>query len=159
MTSTFDWETQARTYFKCCNKAEAAAIAGRFSPAAVHYFPSGIPGTPVIGAPAIAERLVGATRTAGSVWTVDAVVVSHVDPLVVVEWTNFRTHDGSYLRGDEWILFDPESGLIDEIRPYYAAPPRPEVERSELGGFDYRARGYPISPPFRRRPPGKPQDR
>ena len=54
------------------------------------------------------------------------------------------------LRSDEWYEFDPETGLIEEIRAYYAAPQSPNLDRHELGGFDYEDRGYPTESPFDR---------
>jgi len=54
------------------------------------------------------------------------------------------------LRGDEWYEFDPETGLIEEIRAYYASPQDPSLDRLELEGFDYEERGYPVEPPFER---------
>ena len=51
------------------------------------------------------------------------------------------------LRGDEWYVFDADSGLIREIRAYYASPQDPILDRLELGGFDYAGRGYPAAPP------------
>ena len=45
-------------------------------------------------------------------------------------------------RGDEWYVFDPGSGLIKEIRAYYAAPAVRDQPMGELVEFDYRGRGY-----------------
>jgi hypothetical protein len=67
-----------------------------------------------------------------------------------MEWTHFKTLQGTVLRGDEWYDFDPESGLIREIRAYYASPQDPALERLELGGFDYAGRGYATAQPFER---------
>jgi hypothetical protein len=67
-----------------------------------------------------------------------------------MEWTHFKTFEGTVLRGDEWYVFDPASGLIREIRAYYASPQDPTLERLELGGFPYGERGYPAEPPFSR---------
>ncbi len=102
------------------------------------------------GSHAIAQRLTDVISRVGSVWTVDSIVVDRDRPLAVVEWTNFKTLAQGYMRGDEWIRFDADSGLIDEIRPYYAASPDPSSEVNELGGFDYQQRGYPLAPPFSR---------
>jgi hypothetical protein len=51
------------------------------------------------------------------------------------------------LRGIEWYELDPATGLIREIRAYYATPQPPEGNRFELGGFDYAGRDYPMAPP------------
>ncbi len=40
-----------------------------------------------------------------------------------------------------------ESGLIREIRAYYAAPAAADPRNHFLGDFDYRGLGYPMSPP------------
>jgi hypothetical protein len=48
------------------------------------------------------------------------------------------------LRGVEWVVFDKYSGLISEIRAYYASPQATELYRLELDGFDYVERGYPL---------------
>jgi hypothetical protein len=52
-------------------------------------------------------------------------------------------------RGAEWVVFDKESGLIQEIRAYYASPQAKDLERLELGGFDYAGRGYRLVSPRR----------
>jgi hypothetical protein len=53
-------------------------------------------------------------------------------------------------------VFDERSGLIREIRAYYAAPAvkdaaaLPQVRGTGMGelvGFDYAARGYHLDPP------------
>jgi hypothetical protein len=38
--------------------------------------------------------------------------------------------------------FDPDTGLITEIRGYLASPPAPGASRLELEGFPYAERGY-----------------
>ena len=64
-----------------------------------------------------------------------------------IEWTHFKTKQGTVLRGDEWYLFDPDSGLISEIRAYYASPQDRSLDHLELGGYDYAAHGYATAPP------------
>ncbi len=49
---------------------------------------------------------------------------------------------GLVLRGDEWYEFDPDTGLITEIRGYLASPSAPGASRLELEGFPYAERGY-----------------
>ena len=69
----------------------------------------------------------------------------------VIEWTHFKPKQGVFLRGDEWYVFSPR-GLIREIRAYYSCPPAPGTPRThEIGDFDYRGRGYPMTPPAVRR--------
>ena len=53
------------------------------------------------------------------------------------------------LRGDEWYEFDPSTGLISEIRAYYASPQARDLQRLELEGFDYAGRGYSVEPKTR----------
>ena len=43
-----------------------------------------------------------------------------------------------------WYHFDPHSGLIAEIRAYYASPANKEVRINELVDFDYAGRGYAL---------------
>ena len=50
--------------------------------------------------------------------------------------------------GSEWIVFDRASGLIKEIRAYYASPQDAEMERLELGGFDYKGREHSLASPW-----------
>ena len=105
-------------------------------------------GGPFVGAQTIAERWVAAVENFGSMWTVDQLLTDPGSGRAVMEWTHFKTLQGTVLRGDEWYDFDPVSGLIREIRAYYASPQDKELERLELGGFDYEARGYATSQPF-----------
>ena len=53
---------------------------------------------------------------------------------------------GTVLRGDEWYEFDASTGLISEIRAYYASPQARDLQRLELEGFDYAGRGYSVEP-------------
>jgi len=147
-------ERRIRDYFDACNDADYEGIRSHFVPdGAVHYFPPGMYGGPFVGSDAIAARWVAAVRDLGSVWTVDQVVTDPPGARAVIEWSHFKTATSTLLRGDEWYVFDPENGLIREIRAYYAAPQDPGLPRNELGGFDYRERGYPIESPFVRSAP------
>jgi hypothetical protein len=141
-------EALMRRYFDACNEANADKIAACFTEDGVHYFPPGMYGGPFVGAKTIAERWVSAVENFGSMWTVDSLVTDPATGRAVMEWTHFKTLEGTVLRGDEWYQFDPESGLIREIRAYYASPQDRTLERLELGGFDYAGRGYAISQPF-----------
>jgi hypothetical protein len=143
-------ESLMRRYFDACNDADADAIEACFTPDAVHYFPPGMYGGPFVGARTIAERWVKAVETLGSAWTVDALVIDPDTGRAVMEWTHFKNFHGTILRGDEWYEFDPESGLIREIRAYYASPQAPGLDRLELGGFDYAGRGYGLVSPVER---------
>jgi uncharacterized protein (DUF1330 family) len=140
-------ESLIRRYFDACNAADVEGIAACFVPDAVHYFPPGMYDGPFRGATTIAERWRGAVETIGSYWTVDRMVCDPETNHAVIEWTHFKTKQGKVLRGDEWYVFDAATGLISEIRAYYASPQDPSLDHLELGGYDYAARGYPLEPP------------
>jgi hypothetical protein len=140
-------EQLIRTYFDGCNQADVDKIASCFEPDGVHYFPPGMYDGPFRGARTIGEKWRAAVQNLGSYWTVDHVIVDPDTDRAVIEWSHFKTRQGKVLRGDEWYVFDSQSGLIREIRAYYASPQDPSLERLELGGFDYSGRGYPSAPP------------
>ena len=140
-------EQLIRTYFDGCNAADVELISACFVPEGVHYFPPGMYEGPFVGARKIGERWRDAVAAFGSYWTVDHVITDPDTDRAVIEWTHFKTRQGKMLRGDEWYIFDADSGLIREIRAYYASPQDPTLERLELGGFDYAGRGYPAAPP------------
>lgn len=142
-----EMEALIRRYFDACNRGDEQAIAACFTPDAVHYFPPGMYGGPFRGAAAIAASWRRAVEELGSRWTVDRVLCDPESGQAVIEWSHFKTKQGKLLRGDEWYVFDADSGLIKEIRAYYASPQDSELERLELGGFDYEGRGYPLQPP------------
>jgi ketosteroid isomerase-like protein len=140
-------EALIRRYFAACNAGDHAALVACFTPDAVHYFPPGLPGAPWRGAAAIADGWVWCVETLGSQWTIERILLgAEAAPEAVIEWTHWKTRKGTALRGDEWYRFDPASGLITEIRAYYAAPARPEVAIEELHDFDYAGRGYHMAP-------------
>jgi len=143
-------ERTMREYFQACNDGDVERIAGFFVEDGIHYFPPGMYGGPFVGGRTIGERWAAAVEELGSVWTVDSVMTDPDTARAAMEWTHFKTEDGTVLRGDEWYEFDPETGLIEEIRAYYASPQDDSLDRLELGGFDYEARGYPVDPPFER---------
>jgi methyltransferase len=137
-------------YFDACNAADSGGIARCFVADAVHYFPPGMYGGAWRGARLIGERWADSVATRGSAWTVDRMVCEPESDQAVIEWTHYKTRDGTVLRGDEWYLFDPETGLIAEIRAYYASPQDPSRPRLELDGFDYEGRGYHSQSPVPR---------
>ena len=143
-------ERRIHDYFEACNAADYQGICSHFVPeAAVHYFPPGMYQGPFVGAETIAERWVNAVRELGSVWTVDQIVTDPGGARAVAEWSHFKTTTGTLLRGDEWYVFDRDTGLIKEIRAYYASPQDTSIVANELQGFDYSARHYPLRPPPR----------
>lgn len=138
------------TYFDGCNEADVEKMTACFVPDAVHYFPSGSPAAapgPFVGADVIAARWAAAVTGGGSCWTVDTFAGDEQAGIAVIEWTHFKQHAGIVLRGDEWYRFDEPTGLISEIRAYYAAPQPDGVAEVALGGFDYAGRGYPLAAP------------
>ena len=141
-----DMERRIRDYFDDCNSGIVDRIARHFEPGAIHYFPPGMYQGPFRGARAIAERWKAAVETLGSFWTVDQVICDPPTRRAVIEWTHFKRASGVILRGDEWYIFSP-SGLIAEIRAYYASPQDASLQALELGGFDYAGRGYPVKAP------------
>lgn len=134
-------------YYDGCNEADEAKMIGCFTPDAVHYFPPGMYEGPFRGAATIAARWRRAVETLGSWWTIDRLVLDEATAEGAIEWSHFKTNAGQVLRGAEWVVFDRASGLIREIRAYYASPQAEGLQRLELGGFDYPARGYPLVSP------------
>jgi len=140
-------EALIRTYFDGCNEADRQKMVDCFIPDAVHYFPPGMYGGPFVGADTIAERWATAVHSGGSAWTVDSFVGDAQRGEAVIEWSHFKQFAGTVLRGVEWYVFDQTSGLICEIRAYYASPQDASLTTLELGGFDYVGRGWPTEPP------------
>ena len=102
---------------------------------------------PFRGALKIAEKWRAAVNTLGSYWTVDRLLIEPLRYEAVMEWSHFKTKQNTVLRGIEWYEFDRASGLITEIRAYYASPQAQDIDRLELGEFDYKGRSYPMAPP------------
>ena len=140
-------EALMRAYYHGCNEADPEKIMGCFTPDAVHYFPPGMYEGPFRGAGKIAERWCAAVDKGGSYWTIDDLLIDTDKGEAVIEWTHFKTGQGTILRGAEWVVFDRASGLMQEIRAYYASPQATDLERLELGGFDYEGRGYEMVSP------------
>lgn len=140
-------EATIRRYFDGCNLADIDMMVGCMVPEAVHYFPPGMYGGPFRGSHVIAQRWAEAVEKLGSYWTVDSFVGDPDQHAAVIEWTHFKRRAGVVLRGDEWYRFDPSSGLITEIRAYYASPQTVELDALELQGFDYAGRGYALDAP------------
>lgn len=139
-------EREIRRYFKACNDGDHAALVSCFTPDAVHYFPPGLPEIPWRGADTIARKWVWCVETLGSQWTIEKILCSSSAPEAVIEWTHWKRKAGTALRGDEWYIFDEASGLIREIRAYYASPADGSVPICELVDFDYKGRGYNLGP-------------
>ena len=88
---------------------------------------------PFRGAEKIAERWCAAVEKSGSYWTIDALLIDADKAEAVIEWTHFKTEQGTVLRGAEWVVFDKASGLMREIRAYYASPQAANLKRLEPG--------------------------
>ena len=131
-----------RRYFDCCNRGDRDGLLACFTRDAVHYFPPGLPEIPWRGAETIARKWLWCVETLGSQWTIEKILVSHDSNEAVVEWTHWKRKQGTAQRGDEWYVFEPRSGLIQEIRAYYAAPAVKDTPIGELVEFDYAGRGY-----------------
>jgi len=116
------------------------------TPEAVDYFPPGMYGGAFRGARQIGDRWAKAYRELGSRWVLEHVIVDPEADSAVAEWTHYKTGQGSVLRGDEWYEFEEASGLISEIRAYYASPQAADLTRLELAEFDYAGRGYSLRP-------------
>lgn len=140
-------ERLIRTYFEGCNEANIDKIVSCFVSDAVHYFPPGMYGGPFQGAQMIAEKWCDAVKNLGSHWTIDRMLIDPVKNEAAIEWSHFKSKQNKILRGDEWYIFDPKTGLIREIRAYYASPQSPEFEVLQLEGYDYKGNGYPSSHP------------
>lgn len=154
MTEYGEFRTRAeatiRRYYEGCNEADVEKMRSCFVPETTHYFPAGAPQGPFVGAEAIAAGWRHAVETLGSRWVIEQLAIDDAARVAVLEWTHYKTAQGTYLRGDEWFEFD-EGGLISEIRAYYAAPPHGDPRNYELGGFPYGDRGYSMTPPRLRR--------
>jgi len=100
---------------------------------------------PFRGGERIGAKWSWAVRTLGSRWTVDEIICDPDSDRAVIEWTHEKTKAGVVLRGDEWYHFDPGTGLIAEIRAYYASPQAAGLDRLELAGYPYAERGYAAS--------------
>lgn len=130
-------EQVVRRYFERCSDADSSGIAACLDPDAIHYFPRSMASEPLRGADNIANRIASLAAAKLATWRIDDLVTDDARGLIVVEWSNFRAADQAVVRGDEWILVDPVSHLIREIRPYYAAGPDPDQRYHELGGYPY----------------------
>ena len=134
-------------YFEGCNRGDSAAIAACLTTDAIHYFPPGMYGGAFRGGRAIGDRWVGAYNELGSRWVLERVAVDVEKNTAVGEWSHYKTRQGKVLRGDEWYEFDETTGLISEIRAYYASPQAADLDRLELAEFDYPGRGYSTRAP------------
>lgn len=155
MTTTYDdlaarMEAMIRTYFDGCNEADVDKMAACFTRDGVHYFPPGMYGGAWRGARTIAQNWAHFVATKGSAWTIDRLVVAPDSHQAVIEWTHYKTAEGTILRGDEWYVFDEATGLISEIRAYYASPVDPTRTELRLEDFDYAGRGYHLQCPVPR---------
>jgi ketosteroid isomerase-like protein len=136
-------ESLLRGYFDACNAGDAKTVKACLTPNAVHYFPANERYGPWKGAKAIADNWAQVQKQSKALWTIDAILVDANKAEAVVEWTQVRAKSGKHLRGVDWYVFDRASGLISEVRAYYAADEHRGQSAHELGGFQYAKRGYP----------------
>lgn len=151
MSTMHPHEALIRRYFDACNAADYDALMACFTPDAIHYFPPGLPEIPWRGAETISRKWIWCVENLGSQWTIEKVLVSHNSFEAVIEWTHWKRNVNTAQRGDEWYVFDETTGLIKEIRAYYAAPAVKDKQElplvgdqamGELVAFDYAGRGY-----------------
>jgi hypothetical protein len=140
-------ERVIEVYIEGCCEADADKIISSLTPDCAHYFPPGMYDGPWVGADLIARKWCTAVADLGSYWTIDSLIVSPDANHAAGEWTHFKTKQGTVLRGMEWYEFGGQNGLISEIRAYYASPQASDLDRLELGGFDYQGRGFELAPP------------
>ena len=140
-------EAEIRRYFAACNAGDYDALVSCFTPDAVHYFPPGLPDVPWRTAGVIARKWVWCVENLASHWSIEKILCSSTAPEAVIEWTHWKRKPATALRGDEWYVFDERSGLIQEIRAYYASPADASAAINELVEFDYAGRGYRLTPP------------
>ena len=134
-----------RTYIQACNDADAAAIAACFCPEAVHYLPP--PRLKWSGAATIGSHFAQIVREQGVCWTVDQLLIDVDRCAAALEWTRFDRYHAQIIRGVDWVVFEPQTWCIQEVRPYTAAPVHPDMARQEFADFDYAGRGYPTTFP------------
>jgi methyltransferase len=136
-------EQAVKAYIRACNDGDAESIAACFCSDAVHYFPTAPKWS---GASTIGDNFSKRVRELGQLWTVDMVLVDPNRRAAVLEWTRFDKK-GRVVRGVDWFAFEAGSLRIQEIRVYFSATIQPDLERQELGDFDYAGRGYPMTRP------------
>ena len=130
-----------RAYYNGCSTGDVELMKSTFTPDVTHYFTES---EPVRGAEALATFWAGFnTSTRKSEWTVDRFMADGDE--AVIEWTMISTYleEGgrkAFLRGAEWYVF--HDGKVAEIRAYYLWTE--EQRESELVGFPYKERGYPV---------------
>ena len=129
-----------RTYYQGCSTGNVELMKSTFAPDVTHYFTDN---PPVSGAETLANHWAGFnTKERKSEWTVDRFMADGDE--AVIEWTlisTFLDEDRKeMIRGAEWYQF--REGKIAEVRAYYLWTP--DQRESELVGFPYAERGYPI---------------
>ena len=132
-----------RRYYDACNAGDLDALRATLTPDAVHFF---LPGRfkPVQGAEHFARYWVKNRKEFDARWSVDRVLAQGDE--VVVEWSMFWTPKGAprriVTRGTEWYVM--RGCRIAEVRAYFNAD---AAASTELAGFPYAQRGYPVVGP------------
>ncbi len=132
-------EQMVHVYFDACSEQDPNAIAACFTPDGVHYLPHH---PPIIGGAMTGAAIVQDLRGRGGQYFVDKIFTDTEQWVAAVEWSRTFKDPQRILRGYEVYEFEPTSGLICEIRGYYAAAPNADTARHEMLGFDYVGRGY-----------------
>jgi ketosteroid isomerase-like protein len=108
---------RVRAYYADCNRGDAAAVAGHFTPDAVHLF-TRMP--PLRGAQAIGAQTAAAVEHARAEWHVEHGIEAGDEAVVEFanHWTDPRDGERRTIRGTEWFRFAAD-GRIEQVRAYY----------------------------------------
>uniref|UniRef100_UPI003BAB919B nuclear transport factor 2 family protein n=1 Tax=Stappia sp. TaxID=1870903 RepID=UPI003BAB919B len=137
-------EQAVKAYFDACNSGDRDAFYRLFEPDACHFLPKGMFG-PFRDIESLFDQWRRDVIDNGSYWLLDAVFVNPNGQMACAEWTAVKPAQDIHFRGVDIFAFSPE-GRIREVRVYYAAPRDPTIGPNELGGFDYAAAGWSVSP-------------
>jgi ketosteroid isomerase-like protein len=129
-----------RRYYAACSAGDADGVAACCTADVVHYFLApNVGSAPVAGAEHLGRYWRKVHGRIDATWLVDHGI--EVPGEAVIEWSmHWRSAAGERVvtRGAEWFVVREER--IAEIRSYY----RQEQTDSELDGFPYADRGYPL---------------
>lgn len=129
-----------RRYFDGCNSGDLTVLLGTLTKDVIHYFlDPKFP--PIRGAEHLANYWRKYKAVLDPVWSIDRIVAQSDE--VVSEWSCIwtpREAKGRILtRGSEWYVM--REARIAEVRAYFVGN---DAATTELVGFPYGERGYPI---------------
>jgi ketosteroid isomerase-like protein len=129
-----------RRYFDGCNSGDLTVLLGTLTQDVIHYFlDPKFP--PIRGAEHLANYWRKYKAALDPVWSIDRIVAQNDE--VVSEWsciwTPRQTKGRILTRGSEWYVM--RDGRIAEVRAYFVGN---DAAATELVGFPYGERGYPI---------------